>query len=99
LGSAPHIAIGDLEQDLSEEDRVLLDKLADGIARRRLAVAAIFFLESIKPLNWVSSQAMHFFKPIAQVVVRDQAAYDRVAKLLERRESIELLLRRLEARC
>lgn len=80
------------------EDAELLDKLADGIARRRLTTVAIFFLESVKPLNFVASQTMYFFRPIVQTIWTNPLTWDRVAKLLERRETIELLLRRLEAR-
>ena len=87
-----------LESSLTDEDRVFLDRLADGIARRRLGAAALLFLESMKPLGFLGSQAMIFFRPIVQIVWSDPARYDRVTRLLERRGAIELLLRRLEAR-
>ena len=87
-----------LEEALSEEDRAFLDRLADGIARRRLTPVALFFLESTKPLGFLGSQAMHFFRPVVQIVWSDPASYDRLTRLLEKRGSIELLLRRLEAR-
>jgi hypothetical protein len=41
---------------------------------------------------------MHFFRPIVQTIWTDPVTWDRVARLLERRGAIELLLRRLEAR-
>ena len=87
-----------LEAELSDEDRALLDGLADGIARRRLTPAALFFLESMKPMGFVASYMMLFLRPIVSVIWSDPARWDRVAALLERRDSIELLLRRLEAR-
>jgi hypothetical protein len=87
-----------LEAELSEEDSALLDSLADGIARRRLTPAAVFFLESVKPLGFVSSQLLHFFRPIVDVVWKNPVSYDRMARLLERRGTVELLIRRLEAR-
>jgi hypothetical protein len=87
-----------LETSLSPEERDFLDRLADGIARRRLTPAALFFLESMKPLGFLGSQAMHFFRPVVQIVWSDPVNYDRLIQLLERRGSIELLLRRLEAR-
>lgn len=87
-----------LEAELSDEDRALLDKLAEGIARRRLTPAALFFLESVKPLGFLGSQVMFFLQPIIQIIWQNPATYERLAKLLERRGSIELLLRRLEAR-
>ena len=88
----------ELEASLSDEDRAFLDKLADGLARRRLTTVALFFLESMKPLGFLGSQAMHFFRPIVSVLFSRHDAYDRFTAILERRGSIELLLRRLEAR-
>jgi len=87
-----------LESALSDEDRAFLDKVADGLARRRLTTVALFFLESMKPLGFLGSQAMLFFRPIVSVVFSSPDSYDRLTKILERRGSIELLLRRLEAR-
>jgi hypothetical protein len=87
-----------LEAALSDEERALLDSLADGIASRHLTPAALFFLESVKPLGFVSSQMLVFFRPMVQVIWSNPATYDRLTSLLERRGSIELLLRRLEAR-
>ena len=88
----------ELEAQLSEEERTMLDKLADGITRRRLTSAALFFFESMKPLGYISSQMLLFFRPIVETMWPNPVTYDQVAKVLERRGSIELLLRRLEAR-
>jgi hypothetical protein len=88
----------ELEGSLSGDERVFLDELAEGIARRRLTAAAIFFLESVKPLGFVGSQVLYFLQPLVRVVWPEPHRYDQLARLLERRGSIELLLRRLEAR-
>lgn len=87
-----------LEAELSDADRAMLDSLADGIARRRLTPAAMFFLESMKPLGFLGSQMMLFLRPMISVIWSDPTRYDRITALLERRGTIELLLRRLEAR-
>lgn len=87
-----------LEASLDDDERALLDDLADGIVRRRLTAAALFFFESMKPLGFIGSQAMVFFRPIISIVWSDPVRYDRLQKVLEKRGSIELLLRRLEAR-
>ena len=87
-----------LEGGLSEDDRKMLDKLADGIASRKLTTAAIFFLESMKPMNFVGASVMVFLRPIITLVWNDPIKYDRIAKLLENRGAMELLVRRLEAR-
>lgn len=87
-----------LEAALSDDDRALLDELADRIARRRLVAAALMFFESVKPLNFVTSQMLVFFRPMVQVLWSEPHRYDQVARLLEQRGTVELLLRRLEAR-
>ena len=85
-----------LEAELEAGDRELLDTLAQGITKRRLSAAAIFFLESMKPLGWIGSQVMYFFQPIMRLVFSESSRYDRAARLLERRGTVELLLRRIE---
>ncbi|HKA92021.1 MAG TPA: hypothetical protein VKE22_30365 [Haliangiales bacterium] len=87
-----------LERDLSDEDRRLLDRLADALAGRRLVTPAMFLLESVRPLSFVAGQAMVFFRPLLAAVLRSPETWDRVAALLARRGAVELLLRRLEAR-
>lgn len=87
-----------LEASLADEDRALLDQLADGIARRHLTPAALFFLESMKPMGYVGSQMMVFLRPIVSVIWTNPSRWDQLQRLLERRGAIELLLRRLEAR-
>lgn len=98
--SAPtHEAQADaLEGALDDEERALLDRVADGLARRRLGTVAILFLESAKPLGFVVSQLLHFLRPILGGLVADARGYERLARLLERRGAVELLIRRLEAR-
>jgi hypothetical protein len=83
---------------LTEDEGALLDELADAVAKRKLTPAAVFFLESITPLNWLASQALLFFRPIVAVIWHDPVRWDRLQVILEKRGSIEELLRRLEAR-
>ena len=90
-------ALDGLEAGLSDDERELLDRLASGIARRGLTPAALFVLESMTPLGYVGSQLMLFFRPLVHGLWSDPQTYDRIASILERRGSIELLVRRLEA--
>ncbi len=62
-----------------------------------MTVPAILFLESAKPLSFLGSQALHFFEPLVRSFF-SVPDYDRVALLLERRESLEDLLVRIEAK-
>jgi len=62
-----------------------------------MTVPAIFFLESVKPLSFLGSQALHFFEPMVRAFFNVQD-YERFALLMERRENLEALLVRIEAR-
>jgi hypothetical protein len=87
-----------LESSITDEDRAMLDKLADGLAKRRLTSAALFFLESSKPMGFLGSQMMMVFRPFIAMAWPEPKTWDRVQNLLEKRGAIELLLRRLESR-
>jgi hypothetical protein len=80
------------------DDEKLLDELADAVAKRRLTPAAVFFLESVKPLGWLGAQVMLFFRPIASVIWHEPLKWDQIQKILEERGAIDALLVRLEAR-
>lgn len=82
-------------EDMSDGDFKLLTDLAEKIVRRRLAVPAIFFLESAKPLNYVGAQAMVFFGPFVRVLF-ESPNYYRYSELLEQRPTVELLLQMIE---
>ena len=77
------------------EDEELLDRIANAVVRWGMTVPAIFLLESSKPLNFVGSQFLHFLSPIVHSVL-DAKDLDRLAVLLERRETVEVLIRRIE---
>ena len=89
-------------QDLSkaepipdDEDRVL-NKLAERVVRWKMAVPAIIFLESVKPLNYIGSQTLVFFEPIVQTLFNFKD-YDTFRHAMERRENVERLLQKIEA--
>ncbi len=81
---------------LSEADRELLRQLALAIARRRMVAPAILFLESLRPLSYVGSQAMLFLRPFLTPLLNTER-YDRLAEILERREGIEALVQAIES--
>lgn len=81
---------------LSAEEERVVGALARAVVRRGLTAPAILFLESTRPMNFVASQAMLFFAPMLGVVL-DRGDYDVFQRLLERRESVEALLTRIEA--
>lgn len=80
---------------LEDEERAVLDKLARQVTRRGFTVPAILALESFKPLNYIGSQALIFFEPIIQTLFNFKD-YDNFRCALEKRESIEILIRLIE---
>ena len=78
-----------------ERKKVLFETLAREIVERRLTAPAIFFLESVKPLNFLGSQAMIFFEPIIHSIFYFQA-YSEFAILLQDRETVEKLIQEIE---
>lgn len=97
------MATGDhlnLTADTSEAQRVaaqreVLGRVADRLGQLHLAAPAIFVLESIKPLSFLSSQALVFLGPIVQALfpLRD---YQLFAEALESRPNVEWFICRLE---
>jgi hypothetical protein len=83
------------EEGLSEDDRALIARLSDWLVERRLETPAVLFLESVRPLSFVGAQGMYFLEPFARAIfnVKD---YERLARMLERRENLELLVRAIE---
>jgi hypothetical protein len=73
----------------------MVDKVCQAVARRGMVVPALMAVEMGRPLNFVASQAMHFFRPIVSVIL-DGPSIDEFAMFLEQRGSIEYLCQRLE---
>lgn len=80
---------------LSEEDTKLLESIAKRIVRMRMAVPAVFFLESAKPLSFVGSQALVFMEPIIKAFLTIPQ-YSRFTRLMEERENVERLIQAVE---
>lgn len=76
--------------------REALGKLADLVAERNLGTPAIFMLETMKPLSFVTSQALLFFEPILEAFCTP-GDYRTVAEALEDRDNLEWLIQQLEA--
>lgn len=83
-------------EPLEEKDVALLEKIAKGVVSRRMTAPAILFLESVKPLSFVGGQALVFFGPVLEVVLKREEI-ERAAKMLERRDVLEGLALKIEA--
>lgn len=77
-------------------DEQLLDAVAGRIVQMRLGVAAVFFLESTKPLSFVGSQVLVFLQPFVEAFLTVRS-YQRFAHLMEDRRNLERLIQRVEA--
>ena len=75
----------------SLDARELLERLAGVGVRRGRTTPALMGLETGRPLTFVGSQVLAFAGPFARLVFSADE-YDRFVRLLERRESIDLLI-------
>lgn len=82
---------------LSIDDVELMERVADVIVKRGMAAPATVFLESMGPMNFLGSQALHFFTPIIECAFNVKEV-EQVARLLERRDSIPRLIAVIEAK-
>jgi hypothetical protein len=84
-------AIARADGEWDEADRELVARMADIVVRRGLSAPISMALESVRPLNFIGSQVLAFLTPFATLVFsREQ--YERFVLLMERRESVDLLI-------
>ena len=81
----------------SLDDLALLDRVADAVVKRGMAAPATVFLESIGPMNFLGSQALHFLTPILDLACNN-SEIEQVAHLLERRDTAPRLIALIEAK-
>ncbi|QDV52100.1 hypothetical protein [Gimesia fumaroli] len=77
------------------EQQQIADRICREVIRRDMVTLAILSLETCRPLNYIGSQAIHFFAPFLSFLV-DPKAQKTFAEFLEKRGSIEWLCQRLE---
>ena len=85
------------DEALTPEDVALLEKVARTVVDRRMASPANLFLESVGPMNFLGSQALHFLTPILNLAC-DTPEIERAAHLLERRDAMPRLIAFIEAK-
>ena len=84
-------------QSLAVEDVQLLERIADVIVNRRMTAPATMFLESMGPMNFLGSQALHFLTPILDCAFNTKEV-EQVARLLERRDTVTCLIAIIETK-
>ncbi len=85
---------GELKELSPQQEEILL-KIAQKVVHWKMAVPAILFLESMKPLNYIGSQMMAFFEPFVQTLF-SWKDYDELRRMMEERETVERLLQKIE---
>lgn len=84
------------EDELSDEERdAILERIAQGVVRRGMAVPAVLFLELNKPLSFVASQSLIVLTPFLAPFVGIENVH-RYSRLLEKRDNVERLIERIE---
>jgi hypothetical protein len=76
--------------------RVVLEKLAGEIAKRRLTSPTIAFLEMSRPLNGLGAAVIQFITPVAATLANPEHLRE-FSEFLEKRGSVDYLCRMLEA--
>ena len=79
----------------TREELDLIERIADALVRRRLAAPAAMFLDSMGPLSFLGSQALHLLTPVIECAF-EVKEIERVARLLERRDTISRLVALIE---
>jgi hypothetical protein len=72
---------------LSAEDVMLMERVADAVVQRGMAAPATVFLESMGPMSFLGSQALHCLTPIIEFAFNAKEV-EQVARLLERRDTL-----------
>jgi len=86
-----------MPEHLSEERKIEIMKIiAREVVKRQMTLPTIIFLESVKPLNYIGSQAMVFFNPLIQIVFPTKM-YGELQLMFEKRENMEKLIQVIEA--
>jgi len=88
-------AKGKEKEEITPQQQEILTKIAQKVVHWKMSVPAVLFLESVKPLNYIGSQMMAFFEPFVQTLF-SWKDYDEFRKMMEERETVEKLLRRIE---
>jgi hypothetical protein len=82
-------------KELTPEEAEVMHKIAAKVIQWQMAVPAIMFLESVKPLSWIGSQTMVFFEPFVGAIFNVRQ-YNIFRGMMERRENVERLLQKIE---
>ena len=84
-----------VKADLKPEERKMIEKIADWVVKRGMAVPAILFLESVRPLSYVGAQVVVFFAPALEFLF-DPVRISTFVNLMEDKRNVGILLQEIE---
>lgn len=85
------------DEEPQDKDRLQkeMDRVSQEIVDRGLGVPALWFLDSVKPLSFLGSQAMVFFQPLLNML-GGNSTYSAFREILANRSQTEIFLDTLE---
>ena len=78
----------------NERQKIIVDKVCREVVKRHLSMPATILLETLRPLNYIGSQLMHYFQPIISAVLTGDG-YTEFSHLLEQRGSVDYFFNRI----
>ncbi|MBF0314138.1 MAG: hypothetical protein HQK50_07650 [Oligoflexia bacterium] len=84
-------------EELDPQKLEVLSTMADFIVKREMETVAVLFLESLRPLQYLGSQAMIFFEPFLTIFV-DPTKVTLFREAMEDKRYFEYLIERLEGK-
>jgi hypothetical protein len=79
----------------TDEQRAAAERFCREVVRRHLTAPALIALESLRPLNFMIAQGLHFAMPFASLILNVDGL-KHFAAFLEHRGSFDYLCRRVE---
>jgi len=96
LGSTGPLLDASSERERQEREVFLVDNLAEEFTRAGLGRVAVFVAEASKPLAGLGAHLIRLLDPVLGIVA-DPLRLANLACLIERRDNLERLIRRVEA--
>ncbi|MBS1272363.1 MAG: hypothetical protein MAGBODY4_01507 [Candidatus Marinimicrobia bacterium] len=81
--------------EVTAHQQELVDTFAEKVVKYRMTVPVLLFLETVRPLNFIASQAIAMFHPFLHVFF-NAADIEAFRNFLEKRENMEYLMRAIE---
>jgi hypothetical protein len=82
---------------VNADDVEFMERMAEALVKRGMGAPATMFLESMGPMNFLGSQALHVLTPLVECAF-DAKDMERLARLLERRDTVSRLIAFIETR-